>query len=378
MTNTLLAEQPTADRGPRFPIIDCDIHNVISPGSLDPYLSNRWLQHQRTYGSREHTGAVYPKGSPGAARTDAAPPSGLAPGADLGFMQEQHLDPMGVEYGVLNCLGGGTGQLDVEYGAALSSATNDWQLDEWIAKDDRLRGGIVVAMEDGELAAREIDRWADHPGFIQVLLVARTSAPLGDRRYWKIYEAAARHDLPVGVHFGGGSRGVPVTAAGWPSFYLEDHAVMSSAFQAHVTSLVLSGVFDRYPTLRIALIEGGFAWLPSLTWRLDAQWKRFGSEVGLRRRPSDYIRDHFWFTTQPIEEPHRRGDLARVFEHLGGVDKVMFSTDYPHWDFDSPTHAFQERIPADVKERIYTENARAFYGLPARSTTEPTQGDTND
>ncbi|WP_230207914.1 hypothetical protein [Microlunatus sp. Gsoil 973] len=103
---------PDRDRPSRLTIIDCDIHNVISPTSLDPYLPNRWLQHHRLYGSRQHTGAVYPKGSPGAARADAAPPSGLAAGADLGFMQQQHLDPMGVEFGVLNCLGGGPAQLN--------------------------------------------------------------------------------------------------------------------------------------------------------------------------------------------------------------------------------------------------------------------------
>lgn len=354
-------------RLPRSSIIDCDIHNVLSPGSLDPYLSDRWLRHQRTFGHRRPTGNLYPKGSPNAARTDAVPPSGLAPGADLGFMQHQHLDPMGVEYGVLNCLGGGPTQLDVEYGAALCRATNDWQIEEWYAKDPRLRCGIVVPTEDGALAAREIDRLAGHPAFVQVLLLARTSAPLGDRRYWPIYEAAARHDLPVGVHFGG-EAGVPVTATGRPSFYIEDHVVMSSAFQAHVTSLVLSGVFDHLPNLRLAMIEGGFAWLPSLMWRLDAQWRRFGAEVPhLRRRPSDYVADHFWFTTQPMEEPQRRADLLTVFEHLGGVDKIMFSTDYPHWDFDSPVHALRVKLPAGQREQIYSENAREFYRLPARA-----------
>ena len=357
-----------AERTPRLSIIDCDIHNVLSPGSLDPYLSDRWRRHQRTFGGRRHTGDVYPKGSPGAARTDAQPPSGLAAGADLGFMQRQHLDPMGVEYGVLNCLGGGPVQLDAEYAAALCSATNNWQIEEWYDKDPRLRCGIVVPMENGTLAAREIDRLAGHPAFVQVLLLARTSAPLGDRRYWPIYEAAARHDLPVGVHFGGGARGVPVTATGWPSFYLEDHAVMSTAFQAHVTSLVLAGVFDHLPTLRMAMIEGGFAWLPSLMWRLDAQWRRFGAEVPhLRRRPSEYVADHFWFTTQPIEEPQRRADLLTVFEHLGGVDKIMFSTDYPHWDFDSPVHALRVKLPTGQRQQIYTENAREFYRLPARA-----------
>jgi predicted TIM-barrel fold metal-dependent hydrolase len=101
---------------------------------------------------------------------------------------------------------------------------------------------------------------------------------------------------------------------------------------------------------------------------MDRQWERFKTEVPhVRRKPSDYIRDHFWVTTQPIEEPHRPADLFSVFEHLGGIDKVMFSTDYPHWDFDHPAHAFQVRLKADQRDKIYTENARAFYGLPPRA-----------
>lgn len=73
-------------------------------------------------------------------------------------------------------------------------------------------------------------------------------------------------------------------------------------FQVHLASLVLSGLFDRYPKLRFAMIEGGFAWLPSLIWRLDTHWRRFGAEVPRLRRPaSSYIAEHLWFTTQPME-----------------------------------------------------------------------------
>jgi predicted TIM-barrel fold metal-dependent hydrolase len=101
---------------------------------------------------------------------------------------------------------------------------------------------------------------------------------------------------------------------------------------------------------------------------MDTHWERFRSEVpSVRRRPSEYLRDHFWMTTQPIEEPHRPADLQKVFEHLGGTDKVMFSTDYPHWDFDHPRHAFKVRLSAEQRDNIYTENARAFYKLPARA-----------
>lgn len=365
MTETIATPRTGSGRRVQQMIIDCDIHNVAMPTSIDPYLPDKWLRHKRTYGSRQHSGNVYPKGSP--ARWDSFPPSGLAPGADLDFMREQHLDALNVEFGLLGCLSAAGSQLNPEYSAALSAATNDWQIAEWLDPEPRLRAGLIVPAEHAEHAVAEIERLGDHPGFVQVLLIARSSAPLGNRKYWPIYEAAARHNLPVGIHYGGGVRGVPITAAGWPSYYIEDHAGMSGAFQAHVTSLIFEGVFEHVPSLRIALIEGGFAWLPPLTWRMDRQWQRFRSEVPhVRRKPSEYIHDHFWVTTQPMEEPHRKKDLLTVFEHVG-VDKVMFSTDYPHWDFDHPVHAFQVRVPADQRDRIYTENARAFYNLPARS-----------
>ena len=355
----------------REPIIDCDIHNELAPGSLDPFLSTQWRRHRETYGSRTHTGSLYPKGAPHAARTDAWPPSGLVPGADLGFMQQQHLDPMKVEYGILNCLSPASTQLDPDYAAALCAATNDWQQAEWFERDGRLRGGIVVPVEDAALAASEIDRVAGRPGFVQVLLVCRTAAPLGHRRYWPIYEAAERHGLPVGIHFGGGSRGVPITAAGWPSYYIEDHTSMSQAFQAHVASFVLSGVFDRFPGLRVVLIEGGFAWLPALTWRLDRHVARLQGDLPrLQRRPSAYVAEHLWVTTQPMEEPRRPRDLETIFSHLGGVDRVMFSTDYPHWDFDDPARAFPVKLPAQLRRQVLTENARALYRLPAASVAE--------
>jgi hypothetical protein len=295
---------------------------------------------------------------------DAWPPSGL-PGSDLDFMRRQHLDPMNVEYGVLNCLSPASNQLNGDYAAALCRATNDWQIAEWLERDPRLRGGIVVPCEEADLAAAEIDRVAGHPGFVQVLLVCRSAQPLGRRRYWPIYEAAQRHGLPVGIHFGGGARGVPISATGWPSYYIEDHTSMAQAFQAHVVSFVLEGVFERLPELKVVLIEGGFAWLPPLLWRLDAHWRRLREEVPrLTRRPSEYARDHFWVTTQPMEEPHRRQDVLKILEHLGGADRVMFSTDYPHWDFDDPDRAFGVRLTPEQRRLVFTENARRLYRLP--------------
>src|SRR3569833_3171111 len=93
---------------------------------------------------------------------------------------------------------------------------------------------------------------------------------------------------------------------------------------------------ERYPTLKIVLIEAGFAWLPSLGWRLDRNWKRLKAEVPhLKRAPSEYMRQHFWVSTQPMEEPEHPADLIDVMGWIGW-DRILFASDYPHWDYDDP------------------------------------------
>jgi predicted TIM-barrel fold metal-dependent hydrolase len=139
---------------------------------------------------------------------------------------------------------------------------------------------------------------------------------------------------------------------------------MATAFQDQVVSFVCEGVFERFPTLKIVLIEGGFGWLPALMWRLDASWKRLKDEVPqLKRAPSEYIREHFWTTTQPVEEPHRPSDFPILLRHLDMTDRLMFATDYPHWDFDAPDQALPGRLDADLERRVMADNARALYRL---------------
>jgi len=349
---------------PRPPLVDCDIHNELWPGALDPFLPRRWREYQQTYGGRADGGTSYPKGSPRAARADAWPPSGRPPGGDLDFMRAQHLDPYDVRYGVLNCLTTACREQNPDYAAALCRAVNEWQVAEWLDPEPRLRAGIVVPYEDPALAVEEIDRAAAHPGFVQVLLLVRTDEPLGRRRYHPIFEAAVRHGLPVGIHFGGGRGRNPLTASGWPSFYIEDHTAMAQAFQAQVVSMVVEGLFERFPALRVVLVEGGFGWLAPLMWRMDKHWARLRDEVAhLTRPPSEYVREHLWVTTQPVEEPPDPRELLGVFDELGGVDRVMFSTDYPHWDFDDPDRALRAHLDPDARARILGGNALALYGL---------------
>ena len=365
MALILTAEEQEVSERVKTAVIDCDIHNApASAGVLAKYLPERWRRYQESFGSRPaYPGSYYPRLHPSAARSDSWPPNGGPPGSDLKFMQEQLLDTWEMDYGILNPLYPAGGQPNIEYGAALARAVNEWQRAEWLDPEPRLRGSIVVPYEDGELAAAEIERWADDPRFVQIILIARTREPLGRRKYWPMYEAAARHNLPIGIHFGGNA-GWPITGAGWPSFYIEDHVGMPQSFQPQIISLIYEGVFDRFPELKIVLIEGGFAWLPSLMWRLDRSWSLMREEIPpLQRRPSDYIRENFWITTQPIEEPPQPAYFLQLLEQLDMNDRFLFATDYPHWDFDAPDRALPHNLPAELKQKILAGNARAFYRL---------------
>src|SRR3954452_7005676 len=201
----------------RTAIADCDIHPARkSPGDLYPFLAKRWHGHLETYGKHPYQGMMggppYPKAEPNASRRGAYRPEGGPQGSSLSFMQKQLLDPHNVALGVLNPLDTGQGLRNHDLAAALACAINDWQIEKWTSKDSRLKGSIVVGNEDGPTAAAEIRKRAGDKNFVQVLLLSRNVEPLGQRRYWPIYEAAQEIGLPIGVHaFGFG--GNPITAS---------------------------------------------------------------------------------------------------------------------------------------------------------------------
>ena len=324
-------------------IVDADVHHMLSSNDLlTPYLPERWARYNEQFGLRYPDSIGYFATRPRhfACRTDAWPPNGGVPGGDLDFMREQLLDAWPIEAVILNPINQTTcGSQFVEFAAALTRALNDWTLAEWLEQDDRLYSSICVPCEDAALAAAEAERLAGNPRFVQVLVNVRTREPLGNRKYWPLYEVAEAHGLPLAMHVGGHG-GNTITGAGWPSFYFEDHCGYPQAFQAQVLSLVVEGVFERFPGLKVVLQEGGFAWLPWLMWRTDMAFDLLRDEVAhLQRKPSETMREHFWFTTQPIEEPERAEWLPQLLDELAMPDRALFATDYPHWDFDAPDQA---------------------------------------
>jgi hypothetical protein len=345
-------------------MIDCDIHNEVpSIQALFPYLPEHWREHINQSLFKGPVDNIYPRNAPITARPGSRPPEGGPPGSQLPLLRAQALDEPGVEIGILNCAYAIDGIHHPDAAVALASAVNDWLIEEWLNKETRLRASLVVPSQHPALAAREIDRVAGHPGFVQVLLPARSRLPYGNRTYGPLWEAIARHGLVGGIHFGG-VPGNPPTPSGWPSYFLEEYAGMAQVFQTQTVSLISEGVFDLYPTLRVALIESGFTWLPAHMWRFDKEWRNLRRIVPwVKRAPSAYMREHMRVTIQPLDAPPEPRFMSEVIDQIGSEEMLIYASDYPHLHATTPEAALFPGLSPSLVRKITSENARAFYRL---------------
>lgn len=348
-------------------VVDVDVHPAPRVfAELRDHLPANWRQRKfpdSVFDAIESPLYVAPNK---AQRYDSISPAGGPPCSDPVFTEKQLFEDAGVDYAIMIPL---TVRpvTNPEHEAAVCSATNHWLADTWLSKynaHERYRGTIRVCSTDPDLAVREIEHWAGHPYFVQVMLNPYTRAPLGQPQYHKIYEAASRHGLPICLHVNRSPGMGLLTPVGYASYFIEHHALYPVMYATHLVSMLTEGVFDRYPNLRVVFVEGGFSWLVPLLWRLEKLHAEFGTEAtNMRRAPRDYLKEHIRFSTQPLEEPKRLTDIRQILEWMDATTTVMFSTDYPHWDFDDPKWVLRLLAP-DTKSKILAENAISFYGLP--------------
>ncbi|MDF2722878.1 MAG: amidohydrolase [Paenibacillus sp.] len=346
-------------------IIDVDVHNQLtSAKDLLPYLPEPW----KTRVAKAGVG-MPDRGYPtpiGVLRKDCAPPGGGPAASDPEFLVQDLIEPFKIEYAIL------TGHMmdvstlpEPDYAAAIASAWNDFMVEHWLPKHPSFRATIVVSSLDSALAVREIERMADHPQMVGIVMGSGQRALFGERQYHPLYEAAERLGLPISIHPGGEGAGPipPPSAAGYPTRYLEYHTGLSQNYMAHLTSLVCEGVFEKFPNLKFVALEGGIAWLPHLMWQLDKNYKALRATVPwLKKLPSQYIRDNCLFSTQPIEEPDDPKQLLALFDMIDAENFLLFSSDYPHWDNDIPTEILK-RLSPDARQKIFYDNAKTLYRL---------------
>jgi predicted TIM-barrel fold metal-dependent hydrolase len=363
----------------KIPVIDVDFHPMPRhfDANVSKFLPQKWRDYIARYGlgagsatlmgtppQREHTH-----------RLDAIDGSGRV-AVDPMFAKTQVLDRYDLTAAILTCVSPfppcGPNR-PTELGIALNRAFNDVLGETWMAADPRYHGSISVA-RDLHGVVDEVRRCKEGPWgerFVQVLISPAGQEPLGKPRYWDLFEACAHYDLPIACHVP--PTGPKGTAGGATTYYCELHMNLAAFPMTIIPSMIFEGVFDRFPTLKVALIELGWSFAPMLAWRLDATYDRLRSELPhLKRRPSEYMRDHFWFATQPIEEPEKPEHLDgvyRMFEESGFADKLMYASDYPHWDFDAPSEVMTPYHPLERRRRVLGENASRLYRIPLKANS---------
>jgi len=348
-----------------MPIIDCDVHNDWSTAEvllpyLDPAFRDYFIRGEQPGPPGAFPHAHRPWLHPEDFRRHDIQPK--TEDEHYQFMKDHLLDKHNITVGIL------TGEEALEastlanryYATALTRAYNEFMINEWLPRDDRFYASMIIAPQDPEGAAAEIRRLGSHPRIVQVLMSHGSYRPYGDPFYHPIWEACSEMGLPLAIHLGGqGGINYSPIGSGPMTFYCTTHALLCQPAMSHLASSIAHGVFEKWPNMKLIMIECGVAWVPPILWRLDANYKALRKETPwLKRLPSEYARDHVRVTTQPLEQPKNPEWLHSTLEAMDGKNTLMFASDYPHWDFDDPT---QLGIPKDWRDNVFWKNALETY-----------------
>jgi predicted TIM-barrel fold metal-dependent hydrolase len=336
---------------------------VPSIETLFPYLEPVWREFidERGWDGPAGNALVYPPDMPGSVRPTWRPTDGRAPASQLELLQEHVLDPWQSDHAIVNCYYAVDWLRHPDLAAAVASAINDWLIAEWLEKDSRLRASLVVPARNPASMVKEINRVGHHTGLVQVLMPVRSDRLYGNRIWHPVYESMVKHDLVMGLHWGGVTEGAP-SPSGWPSWYVEEYAAELQVYISQIVSLIGEGVFQAFPDLRVSVLEAGFAWLPIWGWRIDKDWRGLRREVPwLAVPPSTLIREHMRFSIAPMDLGPPE-ETAQLVEWLESEELLMFSTDYPHLH-DDDLETLLAVMTEPMRRGVMSENARAWYRL---------------
>jgi predicted TIM-barrel fold metal-dependent hydrolase len=254
---------------------------------------------------------------------------------------------------------------------ALCSGFADHMLQDVVDPERGIYTMLVAPNQDPKAAAQLIDRVGDHPGAVGVLLMTYGSAlGLGDPYYDPVFDACCRHDLPLVFHsFDHAGEARLLTM-------LEGHLGFVINAQVQLTHMILHGLPERFPKLRIVFEEAGVFWIPEMMFRLDTAYSIRRSQAPLLKKPpSEYIKECY-FTTQPLERVPDADYLRAIFRMCDGPRCLMYASDWPHADFDSPVVIDRlSFLSPHERQAILGDNAcRAFTRVRRSERAAPATG----
>jgi predicted TIM-barrel fold metal-dependent hydrolase len=270
---------------------------------------------------------------------------------------------------------------DKELALACVRAYNDFMVEEWAGESGgRLIPLCLIPLWDADLARAEVLRNAERG--VRAVAFSELPAALGlpsihDRdRYWDVFFGACNDTgTAICMHIGSSSQ-VPITSLDAPAMVQISLTAVNS--QLSMSDWLLSGLFERYPKLKLAYSESQIGWMPYLLERLDTLWRKhnYADEwaEGISQPPSHYVPGHIWGCF--FED-----DFGLSVRDVIGVDVITFETDYPHQDSTWPnSRAYAEKIMGalsqDEVDRIVRRNAITLFDLPEELPSRPLPGST--
>lgn len=285
-------------------------------------------------------------------------PGGYDPAARLVELDQDHIDAC-VLFPTPRLSHSVIANTDAEFHLALVRAYNDW-LSEYCAHDpDRLAGVFLVPNRGVDMAVAEIERASQLPGMRGALIGCYPHGDLNlvadeDDAVW---HALAERGIPAHVHVGLVNEMPATHEARIPG------DVRFFDAPKRILQFVWARVFERVPDLKLVVVEVDCGWLPYLMEQADDRWLRMGlgAKLDLEMPPSHYIRKHMWFTYITDHYGLRN-------RHEIGVERLMWSSDYPHVGANWPTswrviNAELSGVPEHERALLLAGNAREVYGF---------------
>ncbi len=364
-------------------VIDADGH--VNEGDVDlaRYMPEKWRSWapRRVKDERGHTrtfieGRIWPMThgpGPGVTgpMTDKARKSG--PGMTEPEPRLKDMDREGIDVAIIF----GTqialtvnGLMSGELAAVLCHAVNEWLLEYCSADRRRLRSVGLIPCQAPDLAVKELEFLAKAGATSAMLPTNVYGRNMGDPMFFPIYDAAEKIGMTLSVHPQTGHDGIPgvsgVMGAGSRRFFKYVYVHMTAfPFELMIAMMHMigEGVFDRFPKLRVAFMEGGAGWLPFWMERFDEHLEKLAPHMpDLKRRPSEIIKSDQIVLSCESEE----SGLDRVLE-AAGAGTVLYASDYCHWDCHFP-YSVKDICDArdlnhEQRERILWRNAADFFGF---------------
>lgn len=247
----------------------------------------------------------------------------------------------------------------------LGRAYNRWLAESVLADDERIKTLAYLPFNTPKAAERTVEEMTGVKGVIGFCVTSTRYKPVHHNDYMRLYAMLEERNMPLAFHAGYHWQDPSLATV---NRFLGMHALgFVWCNMVHMTNWILNGIPERFPKLKSVWVESGLAWIPFLMQRLDDQYLMRSSEAPqLKRLPSEYMRTNCWYTTQPMETSNLKA-LECTLEMINADRQLLFSSDWPHFDFDLPGMIYDlPFLSEQTKRNILGLNAARIFDLPVR------------